>query len=138
VTERNLQPEKQDLQITSTESGMTMLLSPLRQNALSSIRRNFEDSSNVTKKSDLHSKKQDSLIISILESIASSSAQPKKKMIDRPDAVLIMELRTQKSPCGDQNETDSSDKPSKVEPERQTMEFGRTNDFIPVRLNARR
>jgi hypothetical protein len=43
-----LQPEKQDLQTTSTDAGIAIVFKPVFTNADSSIRCNFEFDSNVT------------------------------------------------------------------------------------------
>jgi hypothetical protein len=65
------------LHTTSTDEGIQIVVKPLRANADSSIRCNFEFDSNVTDVSDLQEAKQDSLTISILNSIATAADLPK-------------------------------------------------------------
>jgi hypothetical protein len=54
-----------------------MVFKPLSSNADSSIRCNFELDSNVTDVSELQQQKQDSLTISILDSITTAADLPK-------------------------------------------------------------
>jgi hypothetical protein len=53
-----LQLEKQPRPSDSTEDGITTSVNPLLENAFASIRTNFDNDSNVTDESDLHSEKQ--------------------------------------------------------------------------------
>jgi hypothetical protein len=55
---------KDNSQITSSEEGRGIDVSPLRQNAARSIRDNFEFGANAIEASDLHSEKHDSQITS--------------------------------------------------------------------------
>jgi hypothetical protein len=71
------QLEKQDLDRTSTDAGISIVSKPLSANADSSIRCNFEIDSNVTDVSDVHLEKQDSLTISILDLITTVVDLPK-------------------------------------------------------------
>jgi hypothetical protein len=85
VTEvSDVQLAKQYLHTTSTDAGTSILLKPLLANALASIRCNLEFDSNVTDVSDVQCKKQDSLTISILDSITTAVDCPKYRIRTRP------------------------------------------------------